>query len=116
MIDIDNTPLTDAQVWDHPPFVHEGIAWTTIGEDGDYAVARGHGHRNQLLAALTAEGYDELDLDAIEDEWWLFTAHRPGCREDLEDDDLCSCDEYEWWAHQSTEDTPGALPVTSWSA
>lgn len=113
----DTTPLTDAQVWERPPFVHEGIPWTTLGEDGEYAVMRGHDHAEQLQAAMfDLYGDQMVDEESIEKQAWaVFTKHRDDCREDLLPEDECGCGEFGWFAFHCEADTPGALPVTWWS-
>lgn len=133
---VDNKPMTLAEITTGQTR-HEGLYFFGLGEDGEEAIAcfepgtpdrpTGSGdltdarlargladYMNDLWDdAQTVEGYGQ----GWEERWVLITPHRDNCREDLEDDDECSCDEqFAWWAQAADSGTPGALRVMWWSS
>jgi len=120
-----------------PAWVSDGIRFTWLGEDGEYALALGHldddGLDHFAAALAQSEGFSmsaaDYPMDGVERLWVLPAGHAAVCRrctddydaEDLEDHplDACGCgDEYvaAWYAVAVTAATPGAIAITRWSA
>lgn len=112
-----NEPLSEQQAWeDDGTALYDGHRWAWIGEDGEQAYMAGHVEFALLHAAIVAEAGYEPDEDEFSHSWVVVTTHMPDCRDGLEPDESCRCDDFGWWGTTATETTPGALPVTMWSA
>lgn len=95
------------------------VVW--IGEDGEGAFVIGHPAAEELFRRALAEsgGWDVRDRDygEVVRRWIACRLHMPDCREDLEPDEGCQCEEnWAWWASYAQADDEGAVAVTWWTA
>lgn len=105
-----------------------GRSAASLGEDGESLIAAGHDRRSlaALVAAARYHDIESLEVGDIQRRWGTF--HETcGCTEEQRaaGDDRqhvrsglppCTPGEYAWVFTRCEQGTPGAVPVTEWSA